>query len=179
MAQSLCMKISHGAAPNLTRATSDSAEPAIPTPIRHEFCPALKAYLRANIRLILLQEDLECYGRRMGQKLHSSKSPFALIKVNDCHPQHKINTQGSEFHSQHLPPNYANNPKITSQLDSLIASIRPNRYLTLPSLSPQCTQLWTLTSRTDQNRSLPLISIQPAPNPPCQESWQQDSHCVG
>ncbi|KNZ48164.1 hypothetical protein VP01_5868g1, partial [Puccinia sorghi] len=117
------------ASEDLTRSSTqfnpgpDSTEPAIPTPNRHEFCPELKAYLRANIRMILLLEDLECYGRQMTQKLHSSKSPFALIKVNDCHPQQKINTQGLEFHSKHLPPNYANNPEITSQLDSLIASI--------------------------------------------------------
>ncbi|KNZ50710.1 hypothetical protein VP01_4277g2 [Puccinia sorghi] len=56
--------------------------PAIPTPIRHEFRPALKAYLRANIWLILLREDLECYGQQMAQNMHSSKSPFALIKVS-------------------------------------------------------------------------------------------------
>ncbi|KNZ62248.1 uncharacterized protein VP01_12953g1 [Puccinia sorghi] len=63
----------------------------------------------------------------MAQNLHSSKSPFALIKQ-------KINTQGLEFHSQHLPPNYANNPEITSPLDSLIASIVKAEKTNLASL---------------------------------------------
>ncbi|KNZ52161.1 uncharacterized protein VP01_366g6 [Puccinia sorghi] len=40
-----------------------------------------------------------------------------------CHSQQKIHTQGAEFRCQHLSPNYADNPKITSRLDSLIASI--------------------------------------------------------
>ena len=49
---------------------------------RMEFGPALKSYLRVNIRQILLREDIECYGRRTAQKTHSAKSPFGLIKVS-------------------------------------------------------------------------------------------------
>ncbi|KNZ45952.1 hypothetical protein VP01_767g3 [Puccinia sorghi] len=72
--------------------------------------------------------------------LRSLRSVFLLqlhvgqTNADDCHPQQKINTQGSEFHSQHLPPNYAYNPKITSRLDSLIASIVKAEKTKLASL---------------------------------------------
>ncbi|KNZ51430.1 hypothetical protein VP01_395g6 [Puccinia sorghi] len=126
-------------------------------PYQHPSATALKAYLRANIWLILLREDLECYGWQMAQKLHSSKIPFALIKQT-------INTQGVEFHSQHLLPNYADNPEITSQLDSLIASMVKAEKTNLSSLIPAgitnreaAERLWNLASRIDQNhRSFPI-----------------------
>jgi len=94
---------------------------------RMEFGPALKSYLRVNIRQILLREDIECYGRRTAQKTHSAKSPFGLIKQ-------KLDNQGPEFHEQHFPPNYSDNAEITTRLDSLISFIVKAEKTNLASL---------------------------------------------
>ncbi|KNZ51417.1 hypothetical protein VP01_3965g1 [Puccinia sorghi] len=79
--------------------------------------------------------------------------------------------EGAEFHSQHLPPNYTDNPKITSRLDSLITSIVKAEKTNLASLiqarltnGEAAKPLWTLASRINQNRR--SIPIQASPKGP-------------
>ena len=42
----------------------------------------LKAFVRANIRVILLRNDLDSYGRHGGRKNHAANTPFSLLKVS-------------------------------------------------------------------------------------------------
>jgi hypothetical protein len=45
-----------------------------------------RAYLRQNIRLVLLDEDIDCYGYRTSQRLKPTKTPVGRMMVSHRHP---------------------------------------------------------------------------------------------
>jgi hypothetical protein len=54
------------------------------TPTRSKaylYSQGFKAYLRKNIRIVLLDEDLECYGHRNAQRLQASVTPVTRVMV--------------------------------------------------------------------------------------------------
>lgn len=77
----MLMNLQNPRAGSSATATQPPAAPQMAVRGTKDFSPGLKIFLRNNIRLILLREDLECYSRRIAQKVHSAKTPFALVKV--------------------------------------------------------------------------------------------------
>ncbi|KAA1080331.1 hypothetical protein PGT21_002636 [Puccinia graminis f. sp. tritici] len=117
----LALQNNLGPPPNATPPVQSTPSESPVSAKGHKYSSGIKAYLRKNIRLVLLDKDIECYGHRNARRLQASVTPVTRVMS-------MINDETPEFRKANLPPNIPE-----ADLEAFIADQVKTNGLTLPN----------------------------------------------
>lgn len=109
-AADLVSKIVAELKPQAQEVTADQG----PVAAKSNTASGLKGFVRSNLRLLLVEGKLDVYGRLTTRKATAAVTPFLAIKATIRQHEQKHPDQFN------LPPNYADDAKWNSELDSMI-----------------------------------------------------------